>query len=57
MKNKAVTKADLALITRKLEPVKRAGWGELLIQVSDGNIVYIKQSIGEQVRMELETKK
>jgi len=53
--DKTVTREDLALIVRKLEPVKRAGWGEVLIKVADGNIVFVEQTIGEQVKMELKT--
>lgn len=48
-----VTKEDLRLIIKKLLPVKRAGYGEVLIKVYGGDIVYINQSIGEQVKMEL----
>lgn len=55
MTDKTVTREDLALIVRKLEPVKRAGWGEVLIKVADGNIVFVEQTIGEQVKMELKT--
>jgi len=50
-----VTKEEIELLIRKLSPVKAAGYGELLIQVQAGNIVYIKQSIGEQIKMDLKT--
>jgi len=48
-----VTQDDLELIIKRLNPVKQAGYGEVFIQVKEGNIVYIKQSIGEQIKMEL----
>jgi hypothetical protein len=48
-----LTEAELKLIIKKLTPVKQAGHGEVLIQVQDGRIVYIKQTFGEQVKMEL----
>ena len=51
-----VTKKDLELITRKLTPVKAAGWGKLEIQVQNHEIVYTLQSIGEQIKMELDLK-
>jgi len=44
---------ELRLIIRKLKPVKEAGYGELVIKVQDGRIVYVVQSIGEQVRIDL----
>ena len=50
-----VTREDMKLIIKKLQPIKSAGYGELLIQVKEGHIVYTKQSIGEQVRMDLKT--
>jgi len=48
-----VTQDDLELIIRRLNPIKKAKYGELLIQVNGGNIVYTKQVIGEQVKMKL----
>lgn len=50
-----VTQEDLKLIIKRLSPVKLAGHGEVLIQVKDGVIVYIKQTIGEQITMKLDT--
>jgi hypothetical protein len=45
-----LTEAELRLIIRKVKPVKAAGHGEVLIQIQDGSIVFIKQSIGEKVK-------
>ena len=50
-----VTQDDLRLIARKLNSVKYAGYGKVIIHVSDGKIVYISQEIGEQVLMKLDT--
>ena len=50
---KLVTKADLELIIKRLETVKQAGYGKVLIIVKENNIVYVSQEIGEQVKMEL----
>jgi hypothetical protein len=56
MTDKAVTKADVELIIRKLKPVKEAGWGSITIQVQHSDIVYVDQTIGEQVKMEMKEK-
>ena len=40
---------ELTKIIAKLEAVKKAGHGEVVIKVADGKIVYISQSIGEQI--------
>lgn len=55
MPDNPVTRRDLELIARKLGPVKAAGWGKLEIVVQDGAIVYVLQSIGEQIKMDLKT--
>ena len=52
-RNKAVTKADLELIVRKLTPIKKAGHGKLLIRVADGNIVSGEDTVGWQVKKEI----
>ena len=41
---------ELKKILAKLEAVKKAGHGEVLIKVADGKIVYISQNIGEQIK-------
>ncbi|MGD0794953.1 MAG: hypothetical protein ABR958_05100 [Dehalococcoidales bacterium] len=51
MAESLVTEKDIRLIIKHLEPVKRAGWGEVLISVSDYAIVYLKHSEGEKVKI------
>ena len=41
-------------IQKKLVPVLEAGYGKVIIQVQAGQIVYITQEIGEQVKMDLD---
>lgn len=41
---------ELELIQKKLETVKKAGHGEVIIKVADGKIVYITHTIGEEVK-------
>lgn len=43
------SKRDLELIKEKLETVKKAGHGEVIIKVADGKVVYISHSIGERI--------
>jgi hypothetical protein len=45
-----VTQDDLKLILKKLAAVKQAGFGEVLIRVTSGVIVYVETKIGEQVK-------
>lgn len=47
---------EVRAILKRLKTVKEAGFGELLIQVKDGKVVYIKHSIGEQMKFEMEGK-
>jgi len=49
-----VTTAELKLLARKYLPVKEAGYGELIVKVQNGKIVYITVSIGEQIPMDLD---
>lgn len=49
----AVTREELELLIRKLTPVKKAGFGSLLIRVQNGAIVYVTQEIGEQVKLNI----
>jgi len=51
--SKPLTLVEMELIIRKLQPVKDAGFGEVLIKIQNGSIVYITQSIGEQFKMDL----
>lgn len=44
------SKEELELIQKKLETVKKAGFGEVIIKVADGKIVYITHTIGEKVK-------
>ena len=51
MAENLVTQEDLELIIKRLNPVKQAGYGKVLISVKEGVIVYISQEIGEEVSM------
>lgn len=42
--------AEWRLIIEKLKAVKEAGFGEVIIKVAEGKIVYITHAIGEQVK-------
>ena len=42
--------SEFELIAQRVEKVKRAGHGEVIIRVADGKIVYITHTIGEKVR-------
>ena len=44
------------LIREALENVKEAGFGEVIIKIQEGRIVYITRSIGEQVKMDFKSK-
>ena len=44
-----LTTEELELIKEKLETVKKARHGEVIIKIADGKVVYISHSIGERV--------
>ena len=41
---------EMGLIAEKLELVKKAGHGEVIIKIADGKVVYITHTIGEKVK-------
>lgn len=41
---------ELELIRKKLETVKKAGHGKVIIHIADGKVVYITHEIGEKVK-------
>jgi len=49
-----VTKQDLEKIAQKLQHVKQAGNGSVLIRVEKHEVEYISFSIGEKVKSEVE---
>lgn len=49
--NKATLEKELDLISGHLVIVKSAGYGEVTARVADGILVYIKHTVGEEIKV------
>ena len=48
--NEVASDKELELIAERLNIVKQAGHGEIVVRVTGGKVVYITHTIGEQIK-------